>query len=178
MNVLLFAKRANSDAFSVAKSSVLRSLPFAQVSFRASHFQPEPLASSLEKLSTEAAEKGCRCCRGVSAGIYWGFKVRAASSLRTALEGHSLGEWSETEKEKSAKAGRRRYDCLVGTSERGLPLRDVAGELQTGSYKCVFRRSALETAGMTTVRYRVSVGKSRFFSKGEQRRRVGGCLLR
>ncbi|KAL8444000.1 hypothetical protein Emed_006443 [Eimeria media] len=58
------------------------------------------------------------------AGLYWGYRVRAASSLREVFCGSSL----------SSESGGL-YDCLLGTSERGLPLADVAPALQAGSYK-------------------------------------------
>ncbi|KAL8270054.1 hypothetical protein Esti_006004 [Eimeria stiedai] len=58
------------------------------------------------------------------AGLYWGYQVRAASSLRGVFYGHSLGG-----------EARGLYDCLLGTSERGLPLADVAQSLQAGSYR-------------------------------------------
>ncbi|OEH74893.1 hypothetical protein cyc_07097 [Cyclospora cayetanensis] len=52
------------------------------------------------------------------AGLYWGYQVRAAASLREVFRGHALD---------GSSGGL--YDCLVGTSERGEALGDVAPTL-------------------------------------------------
>ncbi|KAL8432836.1 hypothetical protein ACSSS7_004336 [Eimeria intestinalis] len=72
---------------------------------------------------SSAASQACAKTR-VAVGLYWGYRVRAASCLRGVFSGHSLGGDSKG-----------LYDCLLGTSERGQPLADVAPSLQAGSYK-------------------------------------------
>ncbi|CDI83948.1 hypothetical protein, conserved [Eimeria acervulina] len=82
------------------------------------------------------------------AGLYWGFQVRAASSLREVFRGHALGDrQKDKDKDKGKDKGKGKdkdkdredasalYDCLIGTSERGVSLETVAHTLQHGTYK-------------------------------------------
>ncbi|KAL8448571.1 hypothetical protein Emag_003886 [Eimeria magna] len=90
-------------------------------------FRGEAVSSQEPPERAAAATAATAATAAVAAalgGLYWGYRVRAASSLRGVFSGHNLSSES-----------RGLYDCLVGTSERGLPLEDVAPSLQAGSYK-------------------------------------------
>ncbi|KAL8424825.1 hypothetical protein Efla_001630 [Eimeria flavescens] len=68
------------------------------------------------------------------AGLYWGYQVRAVSSLSQVFSGHSLGGHPGGP---SGAPNVGLYDCLLGTSERGLPLTEEAACMQQGSHLLV-----------------------------------------
>ena len=79
------------------------------------------------RVSRDGEEANWRILSVCLAGLYWGYQVRAARSLREVFSGHALkGDIEDTE---------GLYDCLIGTSERGVPLEEVASTLQYGSYR-------------------------------------------
>lgn len=59
-------------------------------------------------------------------GLYWGYSVRVADSLLDALKGGGEDDW--------AGVGGGEYDLVLGTSERGTPIRSPLGSKQDAPF--------------------------------------------